>query len=121
MIAYRARLVRPVTAPDITDGVVVVDGDRIAWVGPTARAPAAEMRRLGGKRGPFAMDARLAAEWDAASYRVMEAACAAKAAHAEFRRALALTGNRVLVHQVRGHADVRLSRILHALRAGLSV
>jgi predicted NAD-dependent protein-ADP-ribosyltransferase YbiA (DUF1768 family) len=84
-------------------------------------APAAEMRRLGGKRGPFAMDARLAAEWDAASYRVMEAACAAKAAHAEFRRALALTGNRVLVHQVRGHADVRLSRILHALRAGLSV
>ena len=38
---------------------------------------------------------------------------------AEFRRALALTGNRVLVHQVRGIIDVRLSHIIHALRACL--
>ena len=47
MIAYRARLVRPVSAPDISDGVVVVDGDRVAWVGPAARAPAGEFRDLG--------------------------------------------------------------------------
>ncbi len=79
--------------------------------------PAQALKKLGGKKGPFAMDELLAAEWDAASYRVMEAACAAKAARsAEFRRALALTGNRVLVHQVRGIIDVRLSHILHALR-----
>jgi predicted NAD-dependent protein-ADP-ribosyltransferase YbiA (DUF1768 family) len=89
-----------------------------AFEASTAQAQA--LKKLGGKQGPFAMDARIAAEWDAASYRVMEAACAAKAAcSAEFRRALALTGNRVLVHQVRGIIDVRLSRILHALRACL--
>ncbi|MGH7654001.1 MAG: amidohydrolase family protein [Gemmatimonadaceae bacterium] len=36
---YNARLVRPVSAPDIEDGTVVVDGTRIAYVGPRAGAP----------------------------------------------------------------------------------
>lgn len=47
MIAYRASVVRPVTAPDIANGAVVVDGDRIAWVGAAPQAPAAEVRDLG--------------------------------------------------------------------------
>lgn len=37
--AYRAAWVHPVSAPAIADGVVVVEGDRIAWVGPAAQAP----------------------------------------------------------------------------------
>ncbi|MFI5232111.1 MAG: amidohydrolase family protein [Gemmatimonadales bacterium] len=36
---YNARLVRPVSAPDIQDGTVAVDGARIAYVGPRAGAP----------------------------------------------------------------------------------
>ena len=39
MVAYRAALVRPICGPDITNGVVVVEGDRIAWVGTAGAAP----------------------------------------------------------------------------------
>ena len=48
VIAYRAALVRPISGPDIANGAVVVDGDRIAWVGPVAGAPkGADVRDLG--------------------------------------------------------------------------
>lgn len=47
MIRYRARHVLPVTAPPIHDGTVAVDGDRIAYVGNAAGAPAGEERDLG--------------------------------------------------------------------------
>ena len=40
MICYRARHVVPVATPPIVDGVVAVEGDRIAYVGPAATAPA---------------------------------------------------------------------------------
>ena len=46
-VRYRAKWVVPVAAPPIPDGAVVVDGDRIAWVGPFTRAPAGETRDLG--------------------------------------------------------------------------
>ena len=47
MIRYRARYVIPVVRPPIVDGVVAVDGDRIAYVGPVAGAPAARSVDLG--------------------------------------------------------------------------
>lgn len=37
--AYFARWVLPISAAPIHDGVVVVDGERIAWVGPAERLP----------------------------------------------------------------------------------
>ena len=46
-VRYRAKWVVPVAAPPISDGAVVVDGDRITWVGPFTRAPAGETRDLG--------------------------------------------------------------------------
>ncbi|MBI3792220.1 MAG: amidohydrolase family protein [Gemmatimonadetes bacterium] len=45
--AYRARIVAPVGAPPIRDGVVVVDEDEIAYVGPSADAPAVPTENLG--------------------------------------------------------------------------
>ena len=47
MIHYRARYVVPVAAPPIVDGIVAVDGDRIAYVGPAASAPAGRTTDLG--------------------------------------------------------------------------
>jgi 5-methylthioadenosine/S-adenosylhomocysteine deaminase len=47
MILYHARWVLPICAPPIEHGAVGVDGGRIAYVGPRARAPAGEVRDLG--------------------------------------------------------------------------
>ena len=47
MIRYRARWIVPVSSPSIADGIVAVDGDRIAYVGPAADAPAGEDHDLG--------------------------------------------------------------------------
>ena len=47
MTRYRARYVVPVAAPPIVDGVVAVDGDRVAYVGPAADAPAGRTVDLG--------------------------------------------------------------------------
>lgn len=47
MIRYRAGYVVPVTAPPIVDGIVAVNGDRIAYVGPAAAAPAGRTVDLG--------------------------------------------------------------------------
>lgn len=47
MIRYRAAWVLPIATPPIRDGVVAVDGGRIAWVGPRDAAPAAPERDLG--------------------------------------------------------------------------
>ncbi|MHB8839220.1 MAG: amidohydrolase family protein [Gemmatimonadaceae bacterium] len=37
---YHARWVLPIVTPPIEEGTVIVEGDRIAWVGPRAQAPA---------------------------------------------------------------------------------
>ena len=47
MIRYRARFVLPITAPPIHDGVVAVDGEHIAYVGPRTEGPRAEEASLG--------------------------------------------------------------------------
>jgi len=47
VIRYRARYVVPVAAPPIVDGIVAVDGERIAYVGPAAGAPAGRTTDLG--------------------------------------------------------------------------
>ena len=39
-VRWHARWVIPVAAPPIADGTVITEGDRIAWVGPRAAAPA---------------------------------------------------------------------------------
>lgn len=39
-VRYHARWVVPVATPPVERGTVVVEDDRIAWVGPTAHAPA---------------------------------------------------------------------------------
>jgi 5-methylthioadenosine/S-adenosylhomocysteine deaminase len=39
-IRWHARWVLPVAAPPIADGTVITEGDRIAWVGARAQAPA---------------------------------------------------------------------------------
>ena len=41
-VRYSARIVRPVSGPDIENGTVVVEGDVIAYVGPRAGAPPAD-------------------------------------------------------------------------------
>lgn len=41
-VRYHARWIVPVAAPVIEQGTVVVEGDRIAWVGPRAHAPATD-------------------------------------------------------------------------------
>lgn len=47
MTGYRAALVAPVGAPPIVDGAVVLDGERIAWVGPADHAPGGALTDLG--------------------------------------------------------------------------
>lgn len=47
MIRYRSRWVVPVSSVPIEDGVVAVDGDLIAFVGPRADAPAGDEVDLG--------------------------------------------------------------------------
>ncbi|MDQ8164316.1 MAG: amidohydrolase family protein [Gemmatimonadota bacterium] len=44
--SYRASLVMPMGAESIVDGAVLVEGDRIAWVGPRAAHPAAPQARI---------------------------------------------------------------------------
>jgi cytosine/adenosine deaminase-related metal-dependent hydrolase len=39
-VRYNARVVRPVSGPDIENGLVIVEGDVITYVGPRAAAPA---------------------------------------------------------------------------------
>lgn len=46
LTSYRAALVLPVVAPAITDGAVLVQGDRIVWVGPRRDHPAAPNARV---------------------------------------------------------------------------
>lgn len=46
-VAWHARWVLPIASSPIRDGAVVVDGDRIAWVGPSAAADAEEHEHLG--------------------------------------------------------------------------
>jgi cytosine/adenosine deaminase-related metal-dependent hydrolase len=47
VIRYRARWIVPVTAPPEADGVVAVERDRIAYVGPASAAPAGDDVDLG--------------------------------------------------------------------------
>jgi cytosine/adenosine deaminase-related metal-dependent hydrolase len=47
VIRYRARYVVPVVTPPIVDGVVAIDGNRIAYVGPAAAAPPGHTTDLG--------------------------------------------------------------------------
>ena len=47
MIRYRARWIVPVTSPPEANGVVAVDGDRIAYVGPASEAPPGDDVNLG--------------------------------------------------------------------------
>jgi cytosine/adenosine deaminase-related metal-dependent hydrolase len=47
MIRYHAQWIVPLTAPPVAAGTVVVDGERIAYVGPRDRAPAGEDVDLG--------------------------------------------------------------------------
>jgi 5-methylthioadenosine/S-adenosylhomocysteine deaminase len=47
VIRYHARWVVPITAPPIENGTVVVDGQRIAWVGPRREAPGGDDLDLG--------------------------------------------------------------------------
>ena len=47
MIRYHARWVVPITSEPVRDGVVVVDGDRIAFVGPVEEAPPGDDHDLG--------------------------------------------------------------------------
>jgi cytosine/adenosine deaminase-related metal-dependent hydrolase len=47
VIRYRARWVVPITSPPVSNGVVCVDGDTIAWVGSLDDAPPGEEVDLG--------------------------------------------------------------------------
>jgi cytosine/adenosine deaminase-related metal-dependent hydrolase len=46
-VRYTARIVRPVSGPDIENGTVVVEGGLIAYVGPRSNAPAGDEIDLG--------------------------------------------------------------------------
>jgi 5-methylthioadenosine/S-adenosylhomocysteine deaminase len=44
---YHARWILPITGPAIANGTIVVEGDRIAWIGPRDHAPPARDEELG--------------------------------------------------------------------------
>jgi cytosine/adenosine deaminase-related metal-dependent hydrolase len=46
LTSYRASLVVPVSSPPVPDGAVLVEGDRIVWVGPRAQHPDAPNARV---------------------------------------------------------------------------
>jgi cytosine/adenosine deaminase-related metal-dependent hydrolase len=46
-VRYHAKWVLPVTAPAIENGTVLVEGDKIVWVGPRDHAPLARDEELG--------------------------------------------------------------------------
>jgi cytosine/adenosine deaminase-related metal-dependent hydrolase len=46
LTSYRAALVQPVAAAPIRDGAVLVEGDRIVWVGPVSAHPPAPNARV---------------------------------------------------------------------------
>jgi 5-methylthioadenosine/S-adenosylhomocysteine deaminase len=46
LTSYRAAIVLPISGPPIRNGSVLVDGDRVAWAGPTRDHPAAPDARV---------------------------------------------------------------------------
>jgi len=93
------------------------------WVGGAyADASGPELKAFGGKRNAALNLGPRVRDWDAhAGAAAMRAAVYSRVERdPRFRAILAATGDAVLVHQVRGHQDVRLGRILMDARDALA-